>query len=104
MTIQFNTDNNIIGSKLFTDPYIAQIEGELSRYSHQISRIEVHLSDEDGSKNGYGVIRCMIEARVEGLQPISVTNHADTHNQAVGGAIDKLTSSLDTILGRLRNH
>jgi non-homologous end joining protein Ku len=49
-------------------------------------------------------MRCMIEARVEGRQPIAVTNQADTHDEAVTSAIDKLTTSLDSILGRLSNH
>ncbi len=101
MTIQFNTDKNIAGSKTFTAQYVARIEEALSRYSHHISRIEVHLSDEDGSKDGLGAMRCMMEARVDGRQPIAVTNQADTHDQAVDGALDKLTTSLDTILGRL---
>jgi hypothetical protein len=38
------------------------------------------------------------------MKPIAVTNHGDTHEQAVKGAVDKLKTSLDTILGRLRNH
>jgi ribosome-associated translation inhibitor RaiA len=101
MTIQFNTDNNIHGSEEFTAPYVAQIEEELSRYSHQISRVEVHLSVADGNKNGLHAMRCMMEARVEGRKPIAVTNQADTHDQAVGGALDKLNTSLNTILGRL---
>jgi len=104
MTIQFNTDKNINGNEEFIAPYVAQIEDELSRYSDQITRIEVHLSDEDGNKNGLNAIRCMIEARLEGRQPIAVTNQADTHDQAVGGAIDKLATSLDTIIGKLSNH
>lgn len=104
MTVQFNTDNNIKGNEEFTAPYIARIEEELSRYSQQITRIEVHLSQEGGNKNGFREIRCMIEARLEGRQPIAVTNQAGTHDQAVVGALDKLTVSLETILGRLRNH
>ncbi len=104
MIIQFNTDKNINGNEEFTAPYVTQIEEELSRYSHQISRIEVHLSDQDGSKNGLHAMRCMMEARVEGRKPIAVSNQADTHDQAVGGALDKLTASLDTMLGRLGNH
>jgi hypothetical protein len=46
----------------------------------------------------------MIEARLEGMKPIAVTNHANTNEQAVEGAIEKLKTSLVTILGRLRNH
>ena len=104
MTIQFNTDKNIDGNEEFTAPYVAQIEEELSRFSHQITRIEVHLSDEDGNKDGLHAMRCMIEARVEGRQPIAVTNQSDTSDQAIGGALDKLSTSLDTIFGRLSNH
>ncbi len=104
MTVQFNTDKNINGDEEFTAPYVAQIDAELSRYSDQITRIEVHLSDEDGNKSGLNAMRCMIEARIEGRQPIAVTNQADTHDQAIGGALDKLTASLDTIMGKLSSH
>ena len=31
----------------------------------------------------------MIEARLEGMKPIAVTNHANTHEQAVEGAVEK---------------
>lgn len=103
MTIQFNTDKNITGSEEFTTPYIFQIEDALSRFSDRITRIEVHLSDEDGSKNGAGTRRCMLEARIQGRQPIAVTHTANTYGQAVSGAVNKLKAALDTILGRLMN-
>ena len=104
MTIQFNTDHNIKGSEKLRAPLEAVISEELSRFSSQITRLEVHLSDEDGNKNGQNDKRCMIEARHERMKPIAVTNHANTHEEAVEGAIDKLKTSLDTILGRLSNH
>jgi len=103
MTIQFNTDKNINGTEEFTAPYIAEIEAEFSRYSHLLTRIEVHLSDQDGNKNGLNAMHCMIEARLEGRQPVAVSNQADTLDQAVTGAIDKLATSLATIVGRLNN-
>jgi ribosome-associated translation inhibitor RaiA len=104
MTIQFNTDNNIKGGEKLRAPLIALISEELDRYSHQITRVEVHLSDENGPKEGQNDKRCTIEARLEGLKPIAVTNHANTHEQAVEGAVEKLKASLETVLGRLRNH
>lgn len=104
MTIQFNTDNNIAGSEELRAPLISLISEELSRFSHQITRLEVHLTDENGPKEGLNDKRCMIEARLEGMKPIAVTNHANTHEEAVEGAVDKLKTSLDTIFGRLRNH
>ena len=104
MKIQFNTDKNVTGSEELKTSMTALISESLSRYSDQITRLEVHLSDEDGIKHGQNDKRCMIEARLEGMQPIAVTNYADTHEQAVTGAVDKLKSSLNTIHGRLRNH
>jgi ribosome-associated translation inhibitor RaiA len=104
MKIQFNTDNNVTLSEEHRTPLIDLISEELSRFSHQITRVEVHLSDENGDKEGLNDKRCMIEARLAGMKPIAVTNHGDTHEQAVKGAADKLKASLDTILGRLRHH
>lgn len=45
----------------------------------------------------------MLEARLEGKQPIAVTCQEDTMEQAVTGAIHKLQTSLKTIIGRERN-
>ena len=104
MTIQFNTDKTISGSEGNTAPFIAQITDELSRFASNITRIEVHLSDENGKKDGLNNIRCLMEARLEGKQPIAVTNQADSVDQAVSGAIDKLKASLETITGRERNY
>jgi hypothetical protein len=35
---------------------------------------------------------------------MAVTNHANTHEQAVLGALDKLKTSLQTIAGRLKEY
>ncbi|MDZ4845228.1 MAG: hypothetical protein SH857_06725 [Chitinophagales bacterium] len=104
MTIQINTDNNISASEELTTPLIALISEELSRFSSQITRVEVHLADEDGNKEGQNDKRCVLEARLEGMKPIAVTSHGNTHDQAVEGAIEKLKTSLETTLGRLSNH
>src|SRR5690242_5915138 len=103
MKIQFNTDHNIAGSEELRAPLEAMISDALRRFSSQITRLEVHLSDEDGDKNGENDKRCMIEARLEGMKPIAVTNHANTHEQAVDGAANKLKHSLEATLGRLES-
>ena len=104
MTIQFNTDGSIKVSEKQREPLIALISEELSRFAHQITRVEVHLSDENGPKHGKDDMRCLIEARLEGLKPIAVTCIANTHQQAVEGAVEKLRTSIETTIGRLRNH
>lgn len=104
MTIQLNTGKNLNIPESFSEKLEGLLTEELSRVSEHITRLEVHLSDENGIKDGQNDKRCMIEARLEGRQPIAVTADADTHEQSVAEAIDKLKNSLDTILGRLRNH
>ena len=104
MIIQFNTDNNIKGSERLNEYFENTISDSLSRFSSQITRIEVHLNDENSSKEGQNDKRCMLEARLEGMQPIAVTSHENTIEQAVKTALDKLKSALDTAVGKLRNH
>lgn len=104
MTIQFNTDKNVNGTEEFIAPFITQIENELRRFNSNITRIEVHLSDENGRKDGPEDIRCLMEARLEGKQPVAVTYQAGNVELALSGAIEKLKASLETILGRIINH
>lgn len=95
MKIQLNTDHNIDGTEEFRAPLIGMISDGLSSFSSHISRIEVHLSDENSShKEGPNDQRCMLEARLENSQPVAVTNTANTVEQAIEGAIDQLKNLL----------
>lgn len=38
------------------------------------------------------------------MQPIVVTSHGDSVENAVDEAIDKMKTSLDTVIGRLQNY
>ena len=102
--IQINTDNVISGTQERMQPLEALIADQLDRFSEHITRIEVHLGDENSHKQGTNDIRCMIEARLEGIQPVAVTNHAADQHYAVKGAIDKMKSILDRKLGKMKNH
>lgn len=104
MKIQYNTDKTITGDERNQDFFTSQISEELKRYESDISRIEVHISDENGQKEGIRDIRCLLEGRLEGRQPIAVSDQADTIELAVSGAIEKLKTSLETILGRSQKY
>lgn len=104
MQIQINTDKNVTGNEGLIASSTSLLSEELSRFSQLITRVEVHFSDEDGNKDGFDDKRCMLEARPSGMQPIAVTNQANTHEQALFGAIDKLISSLETITGRMKDY
>lgn len=104
MIIQLNTDTNVKESEALKARFTSILTEGLSRFSEHISRVEVHLSDDNGHKDGLNDKRCMLEARIEGKKPIAVTSHANNHEQTLSEAIDKLIASLDTIFGRLMNH
>ncbi|MEO8794379.1 MAG: HPF/RaiA family ribosome-associated protein [Daejeonella sp.] len=104
MKIQINTDNNIVGREQMTTHYDQVLTDGLSRFSDHITRLEVHLSDENSHKDGTEDKRCMLEARVENLKPIAVTHYADSLHSAVSGAMEKLKKSLTTSLGKMNNH
>lgn len=104
MDINIKTGKTKTISEEFVDSSITYISDELSRYGNQITRVNVHLSDENGIKQGLNDKRCMVEARLAGLRPIAVIDVANTYEQAVFGAIHKLKTSLETITGRLKNY
>jgi ribosome-associated translation inhibitor RaiA len=103
MNIQINTDNHFAGREALHQRTEAAVSNVLGHLAEHITRVEVHLSDENGTKTGGRDKRCMMEARLEGHQPIAVTDEAETMAQAIDGAADKLKSALDSTLGRLRN-
>lgn len=104
MHIQFNTDKNVIIGEEQINYFTSLIKDELIRFSTHITRLEIHFSDEDGSKDGFNDKRCLIEARLTGMKPIAVTDHANTTEQSVFGAIEKLKTSLESLMGRLKEH
>ena len=104
MTILINTDKTITGEKRSIDFFTSQIAEALQRFESHITRIEVHLKDENGKKDGFNDVSCLIEARLEGRHPIAITNQANTIDLAVSGAIDKIKTAIETILGRIQKY
>jgi hypothetical protein len=103
MQIQFNTDKNVTGNEELITSSTSLISEELSRFSQQITRVEVHLSDEDGNKDGFNDKRCMMEARLAGMKPIAVTDFANTHEQAIW-RYRQIENFFGKITGRLKDY
>ena len=101
MQIQFNTDSFISGNDELTERLSGILRNSLSKYEGKITRLEVHLSDEDGNKSGQKDKRCLLEARVANIKPIAVTSYDNSIDQAVNGAIPKLISAIDSTLGKM---
>jgi ribosome-associated translation inhibitor RaiA len=100
MQIQINADHNIKVHEAFAAQIRGAVESALTRVSNHITRIEIHLSDENGNKEGHNDKRCLMEARMEGRQPVAVTHNADIFDKAVDGAADKLARLIENVIGR----
>ena len=94
MQIQVNTDHHIKGGEDLAARVQQMVGHSIDHFSDRITRIEVHLSDENSSKHGQNDKRCMLEARLAGLQPIAVTHQAESLQLAIDGATDKLEKAL----------
>ena len=103
MQVQVNTDNHIKGGEGLIERVTTEVEGTFGRFGEQITRVEVHLNDTNGPKGGDRDIRCLMEARLSGHQPIAASCEAAGLDEAISGAAYKLEKSLDHILGKLGN-
>jgi hypothetical protein len=104
MEIQINTDKNIVTNVAHNNWLHKTIETALLRYKDKITRIELHLSDENAGKNGPEDKKCLLEARPVGIQPVVVTSLSETIDQAVLDALDKMDHLLKSLFERKNEH
>jgi len=102
MQIQVNTDNQIQGGQELNRQVENAVESALSRHIRRITRVEVHLSDQNSTrKSGERDKRCTLEARLSGLQPITVSKQADSLDLAVDKAAEALAKAIGRTLDKL---
>lgn len=105
MIIQVNTDKHVTGDADLIARVDSTVREALQHRAEQLSRVEVHLSDENGPERaGADDKRCRLEARIAGRKPILVSHDAPTVEQSVAGAAGKLKRSLDSVFGRRATH
>ena len=104
MQIQVNTGNGVENKETLERWADEAIRQSLDRFSADVTRVEVHLSDENHDKGGAGDKRCAMEARIAGHPPVAVTQHAPNLDEAFRGASAKLKHALDSSLGRQGRH
>ena len=81
MLVQVIGDNHIHGKEALAGHVQGTVEAALDRFGQQITRVEVHLADENGHKSGKSEKRCSLQARVAGLQAVGAS--------ASGGSVDQ---------------
>ncbi len=101
MQIQVNSDNHTDGSAELARQAEIVIEGALGRFRDRVTHVEVQFRDETSShKFGHFDKRCIMEARLGGFQPITVSAEGSSVEQALAGAAERLENTLSRTLGR----
>jgi len=101
MKVLINSDNRISTSQVLTEFTQAEVDRALGRFEDRLTRVEVHLKDLDGPKEGpLADKRCLIEVRPAGRDPMVVSDDAETVTEAISGAVNKMKRKLESEFGR----
>tara|TARA_R110000822_G_scaffold60287_19_gene150297 strand:+ start:1236 stop:1652 length:417 start_codon:yes stop_codon:yes gene_type:complete len=101
MQILINSHQIETASVSFEEWVTAAVANELECFDDVLTRVEVHVNDENAQKSGPRNKRCQIEVRPRGHQPLSVTNYDESLELAVNGAAEKARHSLEHLRGKL---
>jgi ribosomal subunit interface protein len=101
MLVQVTTDNHVSGGEKLNAYVESALSDALERYGDQVTRVGVHLADENSHKKGDADKRCTLEARLKGLEPIVATGSGADIDQAIDQSIEKLLAALEKKVGRL---
>lgn len=100
MQVQFNSDNQVEGDTDMAARVEEIARARVSRIEQHLTRMEIHVGDVDGPRNGVEGKRCAIEVRPAGMSPISATDHAANVESAVAGAADRILAAYDRQVGK----
>ena len=104
MLVHVTGDNHIRANAELAQQVSATVETALGRFAEHLTRIDVHLTDENSHKGGADDKRCVMEAKPRGHQPLAATHHAGSVDEAVDGAVERLEHLLEHTFGRLHDH
>ncbi len=104
MQFQFYSDSSVMGTANVAERIETQVRHKLARFEERLTRIEVHVSDENGAKGGADDKTCTIEARPRSGKPIGVTEHAADVDAAARKAAATMAQRLERVLGREAKH
>ena len=97
MQVLLHTDPNTDGSRLMAEHLEAVVKTAMNRFGGRVTRVEAHLSDANSAaKASPDDIHCTLEARLTGLDPVVVKDHAANAHQAIEGAVRKLKRAIDS--------
>lgn len=101
MQVLLNTDTHVDGRQAMATHLESVVKEALHRFGDHVTRVEAHLTDAvSHTKSSPDDIQCMLEARLVGMTPVVVKDHAATAHQAIAGAVDKLKRAVATAVDK----
>ncbi len=101
MQITLHADTHTDGSQRTAEHLKNVTEEALGRFGERITRVEAHLSDDNGqARTGEDQIHCTLEARLVGLEPVVVSEHAANAHQAMEGALRRLKRAVGKAIAK----
>lgn len=99
MQFQFNSDNSVDAGAADAGKIEDVVRGRLEHVADRLTRVEVHVGDVNGPRGDD--IRCMVELRPEGMQPISASHEAASAEAAAAQAADKALTAFQRQIGKM---
>ncbi|HUH01931.1 MAG TPA: HPF/RaiA family ribosome-associated protein [Kofleriaceae bacterium] len=99
MQIQINY-GQIDRSDALADHINEQVKHALRHHADRFTRVEVHLHDDNGGKNGPNDKRCVMEARPSGFDPIAIEDSGDEIYRTINTAAKKLERAAEHLIDR----
>ena len=104
MQVQFNSDSSVMGTENVAERIEAAVREKLARFEDRLTRVEIHVRDENAGKGGADDKACTIEARPRSGKPLGVTGHADKVDDAARKAASTLAQRLERHFGKEERH
>lgn len=101
MQVLLNTDTHVDGRQSMAEHLESVVKEALHRFGEHITRVEAHVTDAvSHAKTNPDDIHCTLEARLVGLEPVVVKDHATSAHQAIQGAVGKLKRAVATAIDK----
>ncbi len=104
MQFQFNSDSSVMGTQNVAERIENQLRQKLARFEDRLTRLEVHVGDDNARKGGADDKHCTIEARIRGEKPIGVTGNASDVDAAARIAGNTMAQRLERHFGKHEKH
>ncbi len=95
---------NIDHSDAVDDHVTTHLQDRLARFAERLTRVEVHLGDDNAHKAGPNDKRCMIEARAAHHEPLIAEAHHGDLYAAINEATNKIMRVLDKKFSKASSH